>query len=199
MIDELQGSASHAQGSEGAVNVQDFFIHGSAGSGQNSHSPQEWVVSLFECVLIVNVWNYGCVWPKLPWKLCMDYGLMDYGLFMYYGRLWMCFVNCVFCLWICICELWYCELCLLLSIERCTKFCFGGYHEFLSAWMQADENTASYFRRSPPGPTKIRPSYFRRPPPGPTKIRLLFSSATEADENSQPTNYFRRLWGNRRK
>jgi hypothetical protein len=49
MIDELQGSASHAQ--EGAVNVHDFLVHGSGGSGhlpgggggsgQNSHSPQE--------------------------------------------------------------------------------------------------------------------------------------------------------------
>jgi hypothetical protein len=51
MIDELQGSTSHAQGSEGAANVQDFLVHGSGGSGhlpggggesgQNSHSPQE--------------------------------------------------------------------------------------------------------------------------------------------------------------
>ena len=51
MIDELQGSASHAHGSEGGVNVQDFLVHGSGGSGhlpgggggsgQNSHSPQE--------------------------------------------------------------------------------------------------------------------------------------------------------------
>jgi hypothetical protein len=49
MIDELQGSASHAQ--EGAVKVHDFLVHGSGGSGhlpgggggsgQNSHSPQE--------------------------------------------------------------------------------------------------------------------------------------------------------------
>jgi hypothetical protein len=55
MIDELQGSASHAQGSESDVNIQDFLVHGSGGSGhlpgggvgsgQNSHSPQEWVVS----------------------------------------------------------------------------------------------------------------------------------------------------------
>jgi hypothetical protein len=36
MIDELQGSASHAQGSDGAVNVQDFLVHGSGGSG---HQP----------------------------------------------------------------------------------------------------------------------------------------------------------------
>jgi hypothetical protein len=49
----------------------------------------------------------------------------------------------------------------------------------------ADENTC--------------PGYFRRPPPGPTKITFLFSSATEADENSQPTNYFRRPWESRRK
>jgi hypothetical protein len=61
MIDELQGSASHAHGSEGVVNVQDFLVHGSGGSGhlpgggggsghlpgggggsgQNSHSPPE--------------------------------------------------------------------------------------------------------------------------------------------------------------
>jgi hypothetical protein len=41
-------------------------------------------------------------------------------------------------------------------------------------------------------------SYFRGPP-GPTKIKLLFSSATEADANTQPTTYFRRPWGSRRK
>jgi hypothetical protein len=51
MIDELQGSVPHAQGSEGATNVHDFLVHGSGGSGhlpgggggsgQNSHSPQE--------------------------------------------------------------------------------------------------------------------------------------------------------------
>jgi hypothetical protein len=28
---------------------------------------------------------------------------------------------------------------------------------------------------------------------------VLFSSATEADENSEPTHYFRRPWGSRRK
>jgi len=54
MIDELQGSASHAHGSEGGVNVQDFLVHGAGGSGhlpgggggsgQNSHSPPEWSV-----------------------------------------------------------------------------------------------------------------------------------------------------------
>jgi hypothetical protein len=38
MIDELQGSVSHAQGSEGAVNVQDYLVHGSGGSG---HLPGE--------------------------------------------------------------------------------------------------------------------------------------------------------------
>jgi hypothetical protein len=36
-------------------------------------------------------------------------------------------------------------------------------------------------------------------PPGPTKIKLLFSSATEADANTQPSTYFRRPWGSRRK
>jgi hypothetical protein len=51
MLDELQGSVSNAQGSEGAANVQGFLVHGSGGSGhlpgggggsgQNSHSPQE--------------------------------------------------------------------------------------------------------------------------------------------------------------
>jgi hypothetical protein len=51
MIDELQGSASHAHGLEGGVNVQDFLVHGAGGSGQlpgggggsgqNSHSPPE--------------------------------------------------------------------------------------------------------------------------------------------------------------
>jgi hypothetical protein len=54
-------------------------------------------------------------------------------------------------------------------------------------------------------------SYFRGPP-GPTKIKLLFSwatgadenkapifVATEADANTQPTTYFRRPWGSRRK
>jgi hypothetical protein len=92
-------------------------------------------------------------------------------------------VNCVFC-------------CQLKGAENSV---LGGYHEFLSAWLQADENTGSYFRRPPPGPTKILLSYVRRPPLGPTKIMLLFSSATEADVNSQPTNYFRRPWGSRRK
>jgi hypothetical protein len=194
MIDELQGSSSHAQGSEGAVNVQDFFVHGSGGSGQNSHSPQEWVVSsefIWMCIDCECLKLWLCM-AKTPTKTM-------YGLFMYYGRLWMCFVNCVFCLWICICELWYCELCILLSIERCRKFFLEGYHEFSSAWLQADENTASYFRRPPPRPTKILLSYVRRPPLGPTKITLLFSSATEVDVNSQPTNYFRRPWGSRRK
>jgi hypothetical protein len=46
MIDELQGSVSHAQGSEGAVNVHGsigsgHLPGGGGGSGQNSHSPQE--------------------------------------------------------------------------------------------------------------------------------------------------------------
>jgi hypothetical protein len=112
---------------------------------------------------------------------------MDYGVFMYYGRLWMCFVNCVFCLWICICE-----LCILLSIERCRKSVWG-YHEFSSAWLQADETTCpAIFVGHHRGRRKYMPSYFRRPPPRPTKIRAqLFSSATtEADVNSQPTNYF---------
>jgi hypothetical protein len=53
---------------------------------------------------------------------------------------------------------------------------------FSSATM-ADENKRSYFRG----------------PPGPTKIRFLFLLATEADVNSQPTTYFRRPWGSRRK
>jgi hypothetical protein len=74
MIDELQGSVSHAQGSEGAVNVQDFLVHGSGGSGhlpgggggsgQNSHSPQERVVSLF----------MDYVWTM--YRLCIDF-IMD--------------------------------------------------------------------------------------------------------------------------
>ena len=56
---------------------------------------------------------------------------------------------------------------------------------------------ASYFR-GPPGPTKIKNSYFRGPP-GPTKIKNLFSSATVTDANTQPSTYFRRPWGSRRK
>jgi hypothetical protein len=145
-------------------------------------------MSLFECVLIVNVWNYGCVWPKLPRKLCMDYGLMDLWIMDYLCTMEGC--ECV--LWIVYfacesvyvnCDIVNCVFCCQLKGAQ-NSVLGGGYHEFSSAWLQADENTANYFRR---------------PPPGPTKIRLLFSSATEADENSQPTNYFRRLWGSRRK
>jgi hypothetical protein len=61
----------------------------------------------------------------------------------------------------------------------------GGYHEFSSAWVVADENRC--------------PDIFVGHRPGPTKIMFLFSSATEADENSQPTNYFLWPWGSRRK
>jgi hypothetical protein len=103
MIDELQGSASHAQ--EGVVNVHDYLVHGSGGSGhlpgggggsgQNSHSPQEWLVSS------EFVWNYGL----MVLKLCMDYGL--WTIYVYVNvfcdmYMWMCFVNYVFWLWICI-------------------------------------------------------------------------------------------------
>jgi hypothetical protein len=49
----------------------------------------------------------------------------------------------------------------------------------------ADENTC--------------PDIFVGHHPRPTKIMFLFSSASVADENSQPTNYFRRPWGSRRK
>jgi hypothetical protein len=49
----------------------------------------------------------------------------------------------------------------------------------------ADENTC--------------PDIFVGHHPGPTKIMFLFSSASEADENSEPTNNFRRLWESRRK
>jgi hypothetical protein len=40
MIDELQGSVSHAQGSEGAGG-SGHLPSGGGGSGQNSYSPQE--------------------------------------------------------------------------------------------------------------------------------------------------------------
>jgi hypothetical protein len=106
MIDELQGSVSHAQGSEGAVNAQDFLVHGSGGSGhlpsggggsgQNSHRPQEWVVSLFETMDVIMVL-----------KLCMDYGLMDYLCTMdyVYGIGCECVLWNLYCLWICICDI----------------------------------------------------------------------------------------------
>jgi hypothetical protein len=50
--------------------------------------------------------------------------------------------------------------------------------QLFSLATEADENKHSYFRG----------------PPGPTKIKFLFSSATEADVNSQLTTYFRRLF-----
>jgi hypothetical protein len=41
--------------------------------------------------------------------------------------------------------------------------------------------------------------YFRRPPPDRRKYpgHVFSSATTEADENSQPTNYFRRPWESR--
>ena len=187
MIDELQGSASHAQGSEGAVNVQDFFVHGSGGSGQNSHSPQEWVVSsefVWMCIDCECLKLWMCM-AKTPTKTM--YGLWTYGLWTIYVLWKVVNVFCELCILLVNLYMWIVILWIVYFAVnwKVHKILFGGgYHEFSSAWLQADENTASYFRRQPPGPTKILPSYFRRPPPEPTKITFLFSSATEADVNS---------------
>jgi hypothetical protein len=63
MIDELQGSVSNAQGSEGAANVQNFLVHGSGGWRRREWPklPQPAGVSL----IIDYVWTmytlyYGC-------------------------------------------------------------------------------------------------------------------------------------------
>jgi hypothetical protein len=132
MIDELQGSVSNAQGSEGAANVQDFLVHGSGGSGhlpgggggsgQNSHSPQEWVVSLF----MDYVWTmYTLIMDVIMvLKLCMDYGLcMDY-VWNNYGIACECGLWNLYCLWNLYMWLWI--MCILLWIKRCRKICFGG-------------------------------------------------------------------------
>jgi hypothetical protein len=192
MIDELQGSVSHAQGLDGVASVQDFLVHGSGGSGhlpgdgggsgQNSHSPQEWVVSLF----------MDYVWTMYRLYCGCDYAIETmYGLWTMYG---ICLKQLWYCLW-----MWFVKsvllvksvyvivyMCILLWIKRCIKTCFRGVSWIFVGlfggrrkYMQA----ASYFRG----------------PPGPTKIKLLFSSATETDANTQPTTYFRRAWGSRRK
>jgi hypothetical protein len=110
MIDELQGSPSHAQGSEGAVNVQDFFVHGSGGSGQNSHSPQEWVVNVYWLWMFETMDVYGqnshenYVWTIDLWT--MDYLCTMEGcecvLWIVYFACESVYVNCdivncVFC------------------------------------------------------------------------------------------------------
>jgi hypothetical protein len=129
---------------------------------------------------------------KTPTKTM--YGLWTYGLWTIYviwkvvNVFFACesvyvncdIVNCVFC----------CQL------KGAQNSVLGGIINFRRPDLRPTKILPSYFRQPPPGPTKIRPSYFRWPPPGPTKIRLLFLSAIEADENS---NYFRRLWGSRRK
>jgi hypothetical protein len=107
----------------------------------------------------------------------------------------MCFLLVNLYMWIVI--LWIVSFVVNWKVHKILFW--GGYHKFSSAWSQADENTAQLFSSATTGTDENTSSYFRRPPPGPTKIRLLFSSATEADENSQPTNYFRWLWGSRRK
>jgi hypothetical protein len=124
MIDELQGSASHAHGSEGVVNVPDFLVHGSGGSGhlpgggggsgQNSHSLPEWVVSS-ECVL---------------WIVYLN-GQWTYGLWTYLNRLWTIYVYvnvfCELCILLVNMYMWIVILCILLWInKRCRKICFGG-------------------------------------------------------------------------
>ena len=115
--------------------------------------------------------------------------------------MWMCFVNCVFCLWICICDIVNCVFCC--QLKGAEKSVLGGYHQFSSASVVADENTCpGYFRRLPPGRRKSRP-HFRRPP-RPTKIvnrPTIFAGLGKADENrsfsSVPTEivaYFRRTY-----
>jgi hypothetical protein len=86
-------------------------------------------------------------------------------------------------------------LCILLSIKRCRKICFmGGIMNFRQpGWRPTKIHGPAIFVGH-----ENKRSYFRGPP-GPTKIKFLFSSATEADVNSQPTTYFRRPWGSRQK
>jgi hypothetical protein len=83
-------------------------------------SSEQWV-----CLNVYWLWMFETMWmcmAKTPTKT-MNYG-HNYGLFMYYGRLWMCFVNCVFCLWICICDIVNCVFCC--QLKGAEKFVFWG-------------------------------------------------------------------------
>jgi hypothetical protein len=93
----------------------------------------------------------------------------------------------------------FCELCILLvnlymwivilwivSFAfnwKVHKILFGGYHEFSSAWLKADENTVQLFSSSITGTDE--------------NMAQLFSSATTgADENQAPI--FIGHWGRRK-
>jgi hypothetical protein len=106
--------------------------------------------------------------------------------------------------------MWLWIMCILLWIKRCRKIYFGGYHEFSSAWTEADENTCkpSQLFLWATGADENKAPYFRQPP-GPTKLPRrapIFVGLGEADENksfmSVPTKivahfrriYFRRLF-----
>ena len=76
---------------------------------------------------------------------------------------------------ICICDCGLCVFCC--ELKGAEKSVLGGYHEFLSACSEANENTCR-----PPAifvghhGRRKQSSYFRRPP-RPTQIPSLFSSA----------------------
>ena len=146
-------------------------------------------------------WNY--VWTMDLWT--MDYlCICECVLWYVYVNvfcdmyMWMCFVNCVFCLWICICGIVNCVFCCQLkgaekSVLWGVSWIFVGLQSgrrkycqlFSSTTTGADENTAQLFSSATTEADE--------------NTAQLFSSATEADVNSQPTNYFYRLWESRRK
>jgi hypothetical protein len=96
-------------------------------------------------------------------------------------------VVCEFCIKTvyCICD---CGLCIFCCELKGAEKSVLGYHEFSSACTEADENTcrlASYFRGHMEADENTAP-YFRRPP-WPTKIPRrapIFVGLGEADENS---------------
>jgi hypothetical protein len=133
-------------------------------------------------------WTYGLIW-------------MDYGLFMY---MWMCFVNCVFFLWICICELWYCVFCCEL-IKGAEKSVFGGEPSiFVGLGGGRRKYPGNIFSSAITWPTKIAWHVFSSATTVPTKMvsrPTFFVGLWKANENryfsSVPTQivaYFRRTY-----
>jgi hypothetical protein len=93
-----------------------------------------------------------------------------YGQNSHENYVWTMYLWTIYVLWKVVNV--FCELCLLLSIERCTKFCLGGgYHEFSSATTGTDENTAIFV-----GHHRDRRKY------GPA----IFIGHHRADENQAP-------------
>jgi hypothetical protein len=126
---------------------------------------------------------------------------MDYGLFMY---MWMCFVNYVLGLWICICELWYCVFCCELLIGAEKSVLWGEPSIFVGLGGGRRKYVPRIFSSATTGPTKIVWHLFSSATTWPTKIvsrPFIFVGLREADENklftSVPTKigaYFRRTY-----